>query len=149
MLTSVDKRVSMPCMFWWKRDKGARGEELAVTFLKRNGYKVVTRNFASSGGEIDIIALEKATATLCFVEVKYRTEDEHALPVEAVTRGKNARLLRAAKAYLKARRAFGMSFRFDIVSVVEKEEGAPEIELYRNSFIPSRSGWTGGSPDRP
>jgi putative endonuclease len=135
-------------MFWSKRDMGRHGEELAVAFLKRNGYKIVARNLAASGGEIDIVAVEKETDTLCFVEVKYRTEAEHALPVEAVTRGKKARILRAAKAYLKAHRAFGARFRFDIVSVLERQSAPPEIELYRNSFVPSRSGWTGGCPDR-
>ncbi|MDQ7780147.1 MAG: YraN family protein, partial [Planctomycetota bacterium] len=81
-----------PCfnalMFWTRKEKGARGEELAAGFLKRNGYKVIERNYTVDGGEIDIIAVEKDSDTICFVEVKYRSSDEHGLPVEAVNRTK-------------------------------------------------------------
>ncbi|WP_448384806.1 YraN family protein, partial [Fervidobacterium sp.] len=46
-------------------------EELAVQFLKRNGYKIVERNYRTPFGEIDIIA--KLGKTYMFVEVKSGT----------------------------------------------------------------------------
>ncbi|PYK18636.1 MAG: hypothetical protein DME56_12895, partial [Verrucomicrobia bacterium] len=36
--------------------RGVRGEKLACRYLKRNGYKILFRNFRGrSGGEIDVV----------------------------------------------------------------------------------------------
>src|SRR5438876_12115537 len=52
--------------------RGAQGETLACRFLRRNGYKILYRNFKGhSGGEIDVVCRDKDT--LVFVEVKTRT----------------------------------------------------------------------------
>ncbi len=106
---------------------------------------MIEQNYAVDGGEIDIIAIEKDSDTVCFVEVKYRSSDERGLPIEAVNRTKRKRIAHAARAYLKAKRALGAPYRFDVVSVLETDGSAPEVELYRNAFVPSRSGWSGGA----
>ncbi len=55
--------------------RGARGEKLACRFLKRNGYKILFRNFRGrSGGEIDVVCRDNDT--LVFVEVKTRTRED-------------------------------------------------------------------------
>jgi putative endonuclease len=41
------------------RQIGLDGEEIAADFLKKHGYKIISRNFHSRFGEIDIIAFEK------------------------------------------------------------------------------------------
>ena len=46
---------------------GAYGEKVAAKFLKKQGYKIVGKNFVSAHGEIDLIA--KKDGTLVFVEV--------------------------------------------------------------------------------
>ncbi|MFV1917568.1 MAG: YraN family protein, partial [Patescibacteria group bacterium] len=43
------------------RKYGDRGEEYAVWFLKKRGYKVIERNFRSKVGEIDVIAVDPST----------------------------------------------------------------------------------------
>jgi putative endonuclease len=41
-----------------KQSLGKLGEEIAINFLKKNGYKILDRNFkASRFGEIDIVAI--------------------------------------------------------------------------------------------
>ena len=56
--------------------KGKYGEELAAEFLIKSGYKIIDKNYKFSRyGEIDIIALEKDT--LCFIEVKTRTNNNN------------------------------------------------------------------------
>ncbi|MEE8424042.1 MAG: YraN family protein, partial [Thermodesulfobacteriota bacterium] len=65
-----------------KQSTGAMGEELASKFLKKQGYKIVEKNFRTSLGEIDIIALDKGTIT--FVEVKTRKSTAFGYPQEAV-----------------------------------------------------------------
>src|SRR5438067_7743405 len=55
--------------------RGAQGETLARRFLRRNGYKILYRNFKGrSGGEIDIVCRDNDT--LVFVEVKTRTRED-------------------------------------------------------------------------
>jgi predicted AAA+ superfamily ATPase len=49
---------------------GEKSENLAVWYLKKNGYKILEQNYRNRMGEIDIIAKEKKT--LVFVEVKSR-----------------------------------------------------------------------------
>ena len=67
--------------------KGKYGEELAAEFLIKSGYKIIDKNYKFSRyGEIDIIALEKDT--LCFIEVKTRTNNNFGSGLEAVTKEK-------------------------------------------------------------
>ena len=80
--------------------RGRRGEVLACKHLKKNKYKILEKNFRVRQGEIDIIAEDKK-GVLCFVEVKARSRDDYGLPVEAVTRHKQKRLLTAAYLYLE------------------------------------------------
>ena len=48
---------------------GVIGEQLATEFLKKKGFRIITRNYRSKWSEIDIIAVKK-DKTLVFVEVK-------------------------------------------------------------------------------
>ena len=79
--------------------KALAAERAAARFLKRQGLKVLTRNFATPVGEIDIIALDGDA--IVFVEVKSRSSNDYGYPEDGVTRAKQARLRRAAELYLK------------------------------------------------
>jgi putative endonuclease len=64
-------------------ERGARGEKLACRYLRRNGYKILYRNFRGrSGGEIDIVARDGDT--LVFIEVKTRSREDFGRPLEAI-----------------------------------------------------------------
>ncbi|MFA4829490.1 MAG: YraN family protein, partial [Thermodesulfovibrionales bacterium] len=54
---------------------GSEGEDLAAAFLKGKGYKIISRNYKTPIGEVDIIAEDKGT--IVFVEVKTRTNDSY------------------------------------------------------------------------
>jgi len=56
------KRKANPHLF------GKRGEELASSFLRKKGYRIVERGYRTRFGEIDIIAYDGEV--LCFIEVK-------------------------------------------------------------------------------
>src|SRR5919201_38527 len=80
--------------------RGALGEKLACRYLKRNGYKVLFRNFRGrTGGEIDVVCRDRDT--LVFVEVKTRGRENFGRPVEAVDRQKQKRISRGALAWLR------------------------------------------------
>ena len=49
---------------WWRRWFGSRSERAAVRYLKRQGFRVVRRNYTCPHGEIDVVAVEGDTVTL-------------------------------------------------------------------------------------
>src|SRR5258708_39872578 len=62
--------------------RGARGEKLACRYLKRNGYKILFRNFRGrSGGENDVFCC--VNDQLEVVEVKTRASEVHGPPFDA------------------------------------------------------------------
>jgi putative endonuclease len=112
---------------------GVRGEKLACRFLRRNGYKILYRNFRGrSGGEIDIVCRERDT--LVFVEVKTRTREDFGRPFDAVNRDKQKRISRGGLAWLRLLDDPDILFRFDVVEVILAKEAEPRLELLRNAF---------------
>ena len=73
-----------------QRLTGNFGEDAAVKFLKKNGYKILRRNFVADKNEIDVIARYKDT--VAFIEVKSRHVGTlgafESRPAAAVTREK-------------------------------------------------------------
>ena len=57
--------------------RGKFGEDAACEFLKRNGYKIIRRNWQFKHREIDIIAVKKCSGVIVFVEVKLRNSDSY------------------------------------------------------------------------
>ena len=113
--------------------RGARGETLACRYLKRNGYKILHRNFRGrSGGEIDVVCRDYDT--LVFIEVKTRGREDFGRPVEAVDREKRKRISRGALAWLRMLDNPDILFRFDVVEVIMVDDAKPRVELVRNAF---------------
>ncbi|WP_304426747.1 YraN family protein [uncultured Adlercreutzia sp.] len=98
------------------RELGARGEEAAARFLRRNGYHILERNWSCFAGEADIIAIDEEA--LIFVEVKTRRSCDRGLPSEAVTRAKREKYERIALAYIQDNFFGEITVRFDVVSIV-------------------------------
>src|SRR5438045_7455567 len=108
--------------------RGVRGEKLACRYLKRNGYKILFRNFRGrSGGEIDVVCRDNDT--LVFVEVKTRTREDFGRPLEAVDRAKQKRISRGALAWLRMLENPDILFRFDVVEVMMGQNAEPRVEL--------------------
>ncbi len=97
---------------------------------------MVARNFRCTLGEIDIITLDGDTVV--FVEVKTRASDEHAELVDAVNATKWHRVELAAQLYLKRSRAGSCPCRFDLVTVLWRPRGKPQIEHLENAYQPLR-----------
>ncbi len=110
---------------------GRRGERAAEKYLRRNGYRIVARNFRAAGAEIDLIAMDGET--LVFVEVKTRRSRDAGAPEEAVDARKQTRMRRAAEVFARRYRADEIEMRFDIAAV-DASGRRLEIELLRNAF---------------
>ena len=93
---------------------GRFGEDAAVKHLRKQGFRIVERNFRASHNEIDIVAENKDT--LVFVEVKTRHSSDFSSPIEAVTPAKQRRTIAAARAYLYKSNC-DKQIRFDVIEV--------------------------------
>ena len=110
---------------------GARGENLAVSYLKRRGYRIIERNYRCRHGEVDAIARDGDT--LVFVEVKTRSEGSFGTPLDAVSPAKRNKLVMLANWYLLSQKIQDVPVRFDVVAV-DVSGTEPSITVVRNAF---------------
>ena len=110
---------------------GTRGEDEAVTFLIKKGYKIKERNWRFAKAEIDIIAENEDW--LVMIEVKTRSSDAFGNPEEFVSKSKQKHLIRAANRYLELNPT-DKDTRFDIISIVIEPKFS--IEHIPEAFYP-------------
>lgn len=117
--------------------KGKYGEDIAVKYLIKNGYKIVERNYHFSRyGEIDIIALDKDT--LCFIEVKTRTTEKFGTGFEAVDRIKLSKIFKCTLSYLSSTKIPYKNYRIDVISILltgNRDAKEPEVNHIKNIEI--------------
>ncbi|MEO5975250.1 MAG: YraN family protein [Ilumatobacteraceae bacterium] len=78
--------------------RGRWAEELTARWYKRNGYRVIARNWRCPRGELDVVAVIGDELVVC--EVKARASTAFGTPAEAVTLAKQLRLRRATSIFL-------------------------------------------------
>lgn len=110
---------------------GESSENMAVWYLKQNGYKIIEQNYRNRLGEIDIIAREKKS--IVFVEVKSRRSIRHGSPKWAVTPKKQRKISMVALYYLKSTKQIDVKARFDVVAITSNRD-EPQIEIIKNAF---------------
>ncbi len=110
---------------------GRIGEEAAAKFLLNLGYSLITRNFSTRFGEIDLIMKDKGV--LVFVEVKTKKGLIFGTPEEMFTRGKYNRVKRMGTVYLKGEE---VPCRIDMVAVLLNEFNEVEtLKHYPNVIL--------------
>ena len=111
---------------------GKMGEKNACAFLKKNGYKILKRNYRKKYGEVDIIA--KKQNLISFFEVKTRDNTEYGLACEAVTKSKQEKIIKTAQTFILENRLDG-DFTFDIIEIYHKNGNIQKIEHIENAFF--------------
>lgn len=109
---------------------GKLGEELAVEFLRKNGYEILETNWTFQKAEVDIIA--KKENTLAIVEVKTRSSLDFGLPQDFVKPKKIQLLVKAVNEYVVSNN-LDVEVRFDIIAV-HKEGKSFAIEHLVDAF---------------
>lgn len=109
---------------------GTLGEELAVEFLEKNGYKILETNWTFQKAEVDIIA-QKDTV-LAVIEVKTRSSIEFGLPQDFVKPKKIQLLVKAINEYVISN-DLDLEVRFDIIAI-QKENNGFLIEHIEDAF---------------
>ena len=111
---------------------GNYGERAAAAFLRRNGYRVLYRNYRTTRGEIDLIC--RNDDVLVFVEVRSRASVTFGRPVETIGADKQENLRHAAERYLELLDHPDVHYRFDAVEVMLSAGQIPECTLHRDLF---------------
>ncbi|HPA25952.1 MAG TPA: YraN family protein [bacterium] len=100
------------------RELGNLGEKIAQNYLIKKGYQIMATNYYGRHGEIDIIAKEKTSAELVFLEVKTRTNRQYGYPEDAVNALKKYHLVHTAEKFLWQKHYPGhQNYRFDTIAI--------------------------------
>lgn len=111
---------------------GKAGEQIAVAYLKKKGYRICETNFRCPLGEIDVVARDNR-GELVFVEVKTRTSRDLGYPEQAVGIKKQRKLSQLAAWYMQQQKVNDTDARFDVVAITLLPEET-EITLIANAF---------------
>lgn len=113
-------------------ESGNRAEEIALAYLRNQGYTIRETNWRYYSKEIDIIA-EKDNKII-ILEVKSRSERNYESVSELFSKRKMKNMVEAAEAYILKKNLF-MEVRFDFFVVVFGQRG-PRTEHIPGAFIP-------------
>lgn len=94
---------------------GKIGEDIAQKYLKKQGYKILERNFKTKYAEIDLVARQKNE--LVFVEVRTKKGEAFGTPEESLNQRKLRKLWWNARGYTNKIRWQG-PYRIDAVCIV-------------------------------
>jgi len=94
---------------------GRRAETAAATYLVRQGYTIVERNWRTRWCEIDIIA--RKASVLYFVEVKYRRTNRQGSGLDYITNQKLGQMHFAAEFWLVSHAGAAVDYRLSALEV--------------------------------
>ena len=99
---------------------GNQAEKQALHYLKSHQLSLITTNYFTKFGEIDIIMLDKQNeeGVLVFIEVRYRKNIDYGHGFETITRHKQQKIIRSAKIFLLNYPKYNdFICRFDVISL--------------------------------
>jgi putative endonuclease len=119
-----------PC---WRRWFGSRSERAAAKFLRRQGYRIVARNYSCDQGELDLVALDGGC--MVFVEVRSTGTEDVDKTAASVDLAKQRRLTNLAVRFLQQHRLLDRPARFDVLVLKwPADQKDPAISHFRNAF---------------
>ncbi len=98
--------------------KGKKAEDVACSFLQKNGLSLIQRNYQCRYGEIDLIMLD--ADTLVFIEVRYRKSNHFGSAAASVDKNKQRKLVFTANHFLQTHPS-SQPMRFDVVALTPEE----------------------------
>ena len=124
---------------------GAWGEEVAAGYLRSHGFEIIDRNsrphVRDARLEIDIVAWERSTDTMVFVEVKQHSQvSQYARRLQCIDKSKKQNLRRVCNCWRRVNGWEG-AFRFDVVEVYGcPDAGRPLVDHLENVELFPRRG---------
>ncbi|MBU0578258.1 YraN family protein [Patescibacteria group bacterium] len=114
-----------------KKEIGKKGEEMAIDYLKKNGYEILDTNYQKREGEIDLIAYDPVSDEIVFIEVKTRRSQAYGYPEEAVDQDKVEKIMTVGRTWLEEKDKVDVFWRIDIIAI-ELNYTPPKIEQFKN-----------------
>lgn len=106
-----------------RKETGNYGEEQAVLFLMKHGFKILAKNYRLFFGEIDIIA--EKDQTIRFIEVKTVSQETFSRgikPEDHVTHEKISKIMKVAEFFLANNDLFHKKSQIDVIAVVKPQD---------------------------
>ncbi len=115
------------------RAQGQKCEQIAKTYLLKQGLLEICDNFTSRVGEIDLIMLDNEC--IVFIEVKQRTSNNFGGAINAVTVKKQQRIIKTAMFYCQVNHINfeQLACRFDVVAMTGLNEPY-QIQWVKSAF---------------
>jgi len=112
--------------------KGKTAEDLAFRYLDQRGLKLLSRNYRSRRGEIDLIMQDGDVVV--FIEVRSRKDNRTMNVIESIDSTKCARIIQTSRHFLQnMKHPDECTCRFDIVLITGPADTA-EIEWIKDAF---------------
>ena len=112
--------------------QGEDAELACSRYLKKQGLKLISNNFSSRYGEIDLIMLDDKI--LVFVEVRFRKNNSFGDGLASVTVSKQTKLRKTAELYLQNNSRY-KNARFDVVSMSKNNQTDSATQLYTFDWV--------------
>ena len=109
---------------------GKKGEDLAIDFLLKHGYKILSRNYIFQKAEVDIIA--QKDDVLAIIEVKTRSTNVFGNPQDFLKPKQIQRIVKAVDNFVTSNQ-LEVEVRLDIIAIV-KNGHQFDIEHLENAY---------------
>jgi len=110
------------------QQRGYAAERRALRYLKKNGLRLICRQYQCRWGEIDLIMRDQGY--LVFIEVRYRQHHDFGTALDTITLAKQHRIIKTAQFYLQQQQLYNqIDCRFDTIGINQQQ-----IEWCQNAF---------------
>jgi len=114
------------------KQTGDAAEEIACSYLKKQGLKLLDQNFHGKYGELDLVMQD--SDSIVFVEVRYRKQTNFGSPQESINYQKQQKIIKTALYYLQRQPEWqNAAARFDVIGITSGDS-QPDIEWIQNAF---------------
>lgn len=126
-------RPAKPVEEYTNKEVGKEGEKLAALYLEYKGYQIITMNWTSRMGEVDIVARQGDTLVLCEVKTRVCLEEKNVFPELKVDAAKQKKYRQLALQYL-IEHPEEDSVRFDVIALVITGQQNARLRHLINAF---------------
>src|SRR3989338_2990697 len=118
------------------KELGREGEDLAASWLRGKGYRILERNYRCRLGEVDLIVDEGkgSNRKIHFVEVKTRRSTDKVSPRELISHGKQLHISRVAQHYVAAKKLQDVNAAFAVL-IIDLSRPTPQFEWIEDAFF--------------
>jgi len=93
---------------------GQKFEYQALLYLENNGFSLITKNYISAWGEIDLIV--KNTNLIAFIEVRARNSKNYGGAIYSITPSKQSKIITTANFFMQKHQNYkSYDYRFDVI----------------------------------